>query len=722
MMGGRYGRSMRGGGASSSAGGRFGGGLAEPNIRINFPDTALWMPSVRTGKDGLAKISFRLPDSITSYRMTARGVTLDGIAGEARGNIVAKQDFFVNLRTPQFFVSGDEAVITAHIFNYTSGEKVIDVALEGQGFEIVGPPPGGIRVTPSQPVAVDWRIRVTSKKSVEFRVKAGSDDVQDAMGLTVPVEVAGREVRQVISDELNFGETAVKFEIPSEALLETARLDAQLLPFKGPLYGLIQTLSYLAEYPHGCVEQTMSRFGPNIAVHHTLKNLRISTGAMPADLPKMVEAGAKRLYGFQKKDGGWGWFENDQTDSFMTAYVVNGLKLAQTEGFAIDANSLASGVKSLKEQLKTVKDENKLAFMHFALSQFPEETDVPAFTPDVTKLSSYALACYGLCLNNRGEEAAGDVVKLLEKSAIRDASGAHWETQNWYYKWENVDVETTAYCLKAVCAIAPESPVIPDAVTWLMSRRNGNKWGSTKDSAAAILALVSYFENSDGALMKLSAEMDAAATKPGSGLQSGKFVLNGGEPVVLSTDLASPFENRNYRIFEAKHLRIGTNTALLDASDSGLDCSSGKVKPGYLLRLSYQIPEDPGAAVSNGLGVSTDVTEGALNLEPGAVREIAVTVEADADCNYVLVSSPIPAGCEVLEGSEAGSHTFFERRFDRALFFVRDLPKGRHVFRYSVKANYPGAYSVLPADAYLMYNESVNGKGTGWKCVIAEKK
>ena len=43
-----------------------------------------------------------------------------------------------------------------------------------------------------------------------------------------------------------------------------------------------------------------------------------------------------RLYSYQHDDGGWGWWKDDKTDPFMTAYVVDGLTMASGAGYAVD--------------------------------------------------------------------------------------------------------------------------------------------------------------------------------------------------------------------------------------------------------------------------------------------------------------------------------------------------------------------------------------------------
>lgn len=50
-------------------------------LRKDSKDTAFWEPDAITGKDGRATVKFRLPDNLTTWRATARGVTSDTRVG-----------------------------------------------------------------------------------------------------------------------------------------------------------------------------------------------------------------------------------------------------------------------------------------------------------------------------------------------------------------------------------------------------------------------------------------------------------------------------------------------------------------------------------------------------------------------------------------------------------------------------------------------------------------
>ncbi len=45
-------------------------------------DTAAWMPSLTTDKQGKAYFTFLMPDSLTRWRITARGMNGDGLVGQ----------------------------------------------------------------------------------------------------------------------------------------------------------------------------------------------------------------------------------------------------------------------------------------------------------------------------------------------------------------------------------------------------------------------------------------------------------------------------------------------------------------------------------------------------------------------------------------------------------------------------------------------------------------
>ena len=74
------------------------GEMVQPTIRRNFKDTAFWQPDVITGADGKATVKVTLPDNLTTWRATARGVTADTKVGATKYKVVARKDVIMRLR------------------------------------------------------------------------------------------------------------------------------------------------------------------------------------------------------------------------------------------------------------------------------------------------------------------------------------------------------------------------------------------------------------------------------------------------------------------------------------------------------------------------------------------------------------------------------------------------------------------------------------------------
>jgi alpha-2-macroglobulin len=78
------------------------------------------------------------------------------------------------------------------------------------------------------------------------------------------------------------------------------------------------------------------------------------------------------------------------------------------------------------------------------------------------------------------------------------------------------DTRSTALALSAFTAIQPDSDLIPGMVAWLMGQRRQQGWGTTNETAHAVIALTDHL---------LATSFSEAATA------TGYTVLLNGEPV-----------------------------------------------------------------------------------------------------------------------------------------------------------------------------------------------
>jgi hypothetical protein len=94
-------------------------------IRERFEDTAIFA-SVRTNAQGEAVFTFTLPDNITSWRLTASGISDDLYAGNTVQAVRVSQPMFLHYTLNSVFLAGDKPYVGVNAYgtSLTGGERV----------------------------------------------------------------------------------------------------------------------------------------------------------------------------------------------------------------------------------------------------------------------------------------------------------------------------------------------------------------------------------------------------------------------------------------------------------------------------------------------------------------------------------------------------------------------------------------------------------------------
>lgn len=103
------------------------------SVRSDFKDNAFF-GSVTTDNRGKGSMSFRLPDNLTSWRVTGQGLTQDLKAGNTRLNINAKLPFFTTLIFNDIYLAGDSPGISLRSYGTEvtdNGAVKYEVTVEG---------------------------------------------------------------------------------------------------------------------------------------------------------------------------------------------------------------------------------------------------------------------------------------------------------------------------------------------------------------------------------------------------------------------------------------------------------------------------------------------------------------------------------------------------------------------------------------------------------------
>lgn len=334
-------------------------------VRQKFEDTAYWNPFVVTGANGTATLKFAFPDNLTTWRATARGITSDTKVGLSTRETLVTKPLLVRLELPRFLVQHDRVRAQIIVQNNTKSAQNVRVSLRGDTAQIVavGDERNGAQsgqVAAGQSASFFWTIgtdAVPRDRQLSFTATARADntsetfdDSTDAMKLSLPIKPHGVRVRSWQAGVVEGARTSesVTLKAPANAIANATRLDINFSPsLAGPM---LAALPELQGYPYGCTEQTLSRFVPTVVAVRALRRLGKPLPQSMKNVPKMVRVGLTTLRGYQHADGGWGWWKDDDTDPFLTAYAVYGLSLARDAGFEVDRNLILRGMRSLQDQ------------------------------------------------------------------------------------------------------------------------------------------------------------------------------------------------------------------------------------------------------------------------------------------------------------------------------------------------------------------------------------
>ncbi|HSI85897.1 MAG TPA: alpha-2-macroglobulin family protein [Candidatus Methylacidiphilales bacterium] len=717
-------------------------------LRQDFRETAAWLPQIRTDAHGKATASFKLPDTLTRYRLTAVGITRQTEIGSGRGSLRASMPLSVQLFLPRFGVEGDQLEVVGLVHNATTEPQDVDVMLDivSAGVDLpAGSVPKGwfqlwlksslphgvekaftrtIRVPAGGQERVTLPVSMLAPGEAKFSLTAtasGSAKEADAEERTLRIYPWGRAREVVEKRSIKPGGDNPDIMLPEGFVVDTMQVS---LMRQSPLdvTEALEGIGYLIGYPYGCVEQTMSRLMPAIVVRDASRNTAF---ALPADvvekLPEVIDRGLLRIYNFQHEDGGWGWWEKDATNDRMSVYVLYGLARCSNAGVAVNPDVMRRGLAWLTKKLANDSlEESQIprAWLVLALA-LPAHTWPGVTQEDLQKTAAKYLADHGpkdyllhdglaeLALACREAGLPPEAAHLWAKARAKKVAG----------------VPSLALRLAGQFAFREPLDACYATARDLTALRIGYQFGSTWDTSRAIDGLARIIPllpppakpaDECHATAILGADTSApvtlldsrnAASSPNTANPSGGTTLPMPAPARGTRQHYASRTLTGGQLSTARNVQLiagGPETYEFMLQAKGWQRSTVMEPVGDAVRLTRAYSMLNGSALP------------AEGIKPGDVFEVALTLEIKQAQEFILVEDRRPAGCEfgddTISGPAAAQAAHHELRDDRICFFFTHLPAGRHTVTYLLRAETPGISHVLPGIAYPMYQEKTRGE------------
>src|SRR5207237_5653324 len=114
-----------------------------------------------TGADGNATVDVKLPDNLTTWRATVRGVTADTRVGSAIAKVIARKNLILRLETPRFLTEGDTVTLSAIVHNYLDSAKSTQISIEVTGAKLLDASTQPVTIPKQGEHRIDWRVSAT---------------------------------------------------------------------------------------------------------------------------------------------------------------------------------------------------------------------------------------------------------------------------------------------------------------------------------------------------------------------------------------------------------------------------------------------------------------------------------------------------------------------------------------------------------------------------------
>lgn len=718
----------------------------QPSVapRKDFRDTAYWNPVLETGADGVATVSLKLPENLTTWVAVARAIDLGARAGEGKAELLVSKDLSVDLALPRFAVQGDSFVVDALARNdLREGSLPATLSLSAPGLVALDPGDRQVDLPKGQLKAGRWSVVASNLGEEALTARLATEAGADAVELPLSIQPFSVPERFVAAGAVD-SQAYETFAVPYNAIPDSSSVELRLAP--SAALGVLDGMHDLIGYPYGCVEQTMSRVLPNAVIGRLAKAVQLDDPVLRDKLPGYMAAGLQRLYGFQNQDGSWGWWYGSTGNLYTTAYVLQGLLMVEAAGFDVDDAVLERGTGWLKgninapialpEKPETGQEvEPRLqAYALWVLASAGHlDNDLASrLHAGRDKLDSFALASLSLALAGGGRKAEAEQAldDLLSRAKV-SATTAHWPLElaqdgrwPWYYWYAmSSSDKSTAVALEALATLRPEDPLAPKAARWLLEHKQGWGWSSTQATAFSILGLTDY--------IVASGELDAA--------YSWRAELDGQVVAQGTVDRGNVAKAIAPIRLAGAGLAAGTHTLNL------IKEGRGTLYYTVLGQLAVYHPSfAPAKAQGQGIQVQRSYApivgrSDADGWHVGDLVSVELKVTLDDDASYLIIEDKLPAGFEALNDNLATEtqrppdgrpgrdwpwwwwyrYERKELRDDKVSFFSTQLPAGEHQFQYTVRAVTPGTFSARPAEAYAMYRPEVWGRSESAQVQVA---
>lgn len=764
--------------AKNLAGGDADGNGSKIEERKDFNPTALFEPVITTDSNGKATCRFKLPDTLTTYRITALGVSGELLALQEQ-ELQVKNPVNVQQITPGRLRIRDTAETGVMITNLDGKPHLVDVALEIEtpetaqeaGLEIQtgaafvdGDDSHTVTVAPGSTISVFFDVAATEPGTVNAVFTITSDILEERIVTPIIIEkpyiyetfttsgmISGTEGSQeeqlIIPSYAEDGKGAI-----------TVTLDATRLGTLG------QAVDYLFTYPYGCLEQQSSKMLPLVIFQDYIDVFGMDMSDSISDVRTCVKTIFRQWADCQLANGSFGYWPDSMTENvYVSARIAYIALLASQRGYsqadiAIDRNALTKALKFFLRNDDSVLSAYDRTFINYVLALSKDRTvteatlrpQIESETASIPELVYTGLAA--LAINGSNSPLAKECLERT-RSYIRpgtlSADVSFPDGDRMTGSFTGSHDEQLALLIKFYTLMNPDDAMISKLIYTLLDNQKAGYWNSTATTASVLDAFYTVIKTNNLDDMEITATTSLGST------QLSMTKLKG-------TDAATHREVFSFDDKVFKGISTGIELPLIFSK-------SGNGTLYYTASLKYALPYEYLSARDEGLGLSlvilddqtgeeikpASLSSSLVELESGRIYRAKLTLSTSRDRNFVAVRIPVPSGAEILNSSflttnmgsqpqDSGYYGYYDDLYDdeygysdysgyydyhnsydrsdiydnEVRFFWNSFGKGFSTVEFKFRAVRKGVFPTPPATGECMYESEVFGRTDGYLFTI----
>ena len=640
-----------------------------------------------------ASHAFNMPNYIGSVRVMVVARE-DEAYGHAEKAVPVRKPLMVLATLPRVVGPGERLQLPVQVFAMKDHVKDVDVNLKANGYFKLSQTKQTLHFSEIGDKMAYFDLEVAEKAGkgiVDVTVTSGNEKATYQVAIEVR-NPNSRESRKQ-SKTLAAGET-VTYVLENFGMKgpNTVTVEASGIPD----LNLSDALNYLIGYPHGCIEQTVSKAFPQLF----LQDLTQLNDAQKQEAKSNVIYSITKLQHHQLAQGGFAlWPSGSAPHDWASSYATHFLIEAKNNGYAIPAGMLDRAVRYLTNAAQTWQASRQDYGYYNYLNQ--------AYRLYVLAISGNANlgAMNRMRKGNMSKEAAWRLAAAYvvagQPNAAQELMTRNYITPAGYYydaTFGNAMRASSMYLETYI--LLKDAPKAYEQARVLAGELSNKNLYSSQSTAYALYAMHKFLKDKSRNELALTLKADGKQTTV---KQAGQLYMKTFEGVKGEIEVTNTGKTELYLSVTESGIPLPGKES---ASNSGLQ-----------VNVSYKLLD----------GTPIDIS----HIKQGTDFKAVVTLSSNAD-SYKLydmaITQVFPSGWEIIntrllgldDVSTASTYTYRDYRDDRVYTYFTLSRNATRTYEVRLNAAYMGTYYLPGAVVEAMYYPEVYSRSNG-KWVEVEK-